>query len=371
VQPTFRYVEDEDNGAVSFQIPDHVMVPALGTIKFPVKLFIDGAKLREWGMDSGGNGANPDALTLYEYDGYLNFDNINTDDDDAEPLHMAWHVLPRLSAKINSSSNSVKITGEYEGIPAGFVEMSNHGVGNGYIDTYSLIGTSPNIPEGGRGANAPIIDLRYVGVATFPVPAGYCSADESFVMAFAVNTWERQTHAIAPAAFEFDLDVNQDGLFDYAVYNYDLSLSSSLSDGRNVAWVIDLATGDASAYFYTDHGTNSGNTALYFCGEQIGMNAANFFQPIDMQVLAVDTYFTGNVTDYLDGITIAPLGERYLGLMSNDVAPGATETLAVLDFGAGNDTTETGVLLFLDAARGDIRGGAPAWKEAIGIKVIP
>jgi len=87
--------------------------------------------------------------------------------------------------------------------------------------------------------------------------------------------------------------------------------------------------------------------------------------------LASDWYFGSGVTDYLDGITIAPLGERYLGLMSNDVVPGATETLAVLDFGAGNDTTETGVLLFLDAARGDIRGGAPAGKEAIGIKVIP
>jgi subtilisin family serine protease len=371
VQPTFRYVEDEDNGAVSFQVPDHVMVPALGTVKFDVKLFIDGAKLREWGMDSGGNGANPDALTEFEYDGYLNFDNINTDDDDAEPLHMAWHVLPRLSGKVSSSSNSVKITGEYEGIPAGFVEMSNHGVGMGYIDTYSLIGTSPNIPEGERGANAPVVDLRYVGVATYPVPAGYCSADESFVMAFAVNTWERQTHAVAPASFDFYLDVDQDGVFDYDIFNFDLSLSTSISDGRNVAWVVDLATGDASAFFYTDHGTNSGNTALYFCGEQIGMNAANFFQPMDMMVLASDWYFGSGVTDYLDGITIAPLGERYLGLMSNDVAPGATETLAVLDFGAGNDTTETGVLLFLDAARGDIRGGAPAWKEAIGIKVIP
>jgi subtilisin family serine protease len=371
VQPTFRYAEDEDNGAVSFQVPDHVMVPALGTVKFDVKLFIDGVKLREWGMDSGGNGGNPDALTEFEYDGYLVFDNINTDDDDAEPLHMAWHVLPRLSGKITPSSNKVKITGEYEGIPAGFVDLSNHGVGAGYIDTYSLIGTSPNLPEGERGAVAPIIDLRNVGVATYPVPAGFCSEEESFVMALAVNTWERQTHANAPAEFDFYLDVDRDGLFDYDIFNFDLSFSTGLSDGRNATWVYDLATGEASAWFLTDHGTNSGNTVLYFCGEQIGMNAANFFQPIDVMVLAVDWYNSGNVTDYLDGITIAPLGERYLGLMSGDIAPGGTETLAVLDFGSGSDTTETGVLLFLDGARGDIRGGMPSWKEAIAIKVVP
>jgi hypothetical protein len=277
-------------------------------------------------------------------------------------------VLPRLSGKVTAGSRTVKITGEVDDIPAGFVDLSNAGIGTGYIDTYSLIGTSPNIPKGQRGANSPVIDLRYVGVATFPVPAGFCSDVDSFVMAFAVNTWERQTHAVAPALFAFDLDVDQDGVFDYEVFNYDLALPA-ITDGRNVTWVADLATGDASAFFYTDHGTNSGNTVLYFCGEQIGMNATNFFQPVDIQVLAVDLYFTGNVTDYLDGITVAPLGERYLGLVS-DIAPGGEETLAVLDFGSGNDTTETGVLLLLDGARGDIRGGAPKGKEAISIKVI-
>jgi hypothetical protein len=368
VHPTFRYAEDEENGAVSFVVPDKVKVPANGRVQFPVKLRIDGAKLREWGLNSGSNGANPDALTLFEYDGYLVFDNIYTHDDDAEPLHMAWQVLPRLSGRVSSNTRTVKITGEYEGIPAGFAQLTNQGVGAGNIDTYSLIGTSPNIPEGERGAQSPIIDLRYVGVATYPVPAGYCSDVDSFIMAFAINTWERQTHANAPAAFAFDLDVDQDGLFDYEVYNYDLA-NPGITDGRNVTWAVDLATGAGSAYFFTDHGTNSGNTVLYICGEQIGMNATNFFQPMDMQVLAVDIYFTGNVTDYLTGITIAPLGERYLGLV-NDLAPYGTETLAVLDFSAGNDTTEKGVLLFTDGARNGIRSGAPVGKEAIAIKVV-
>jgi hypothetical protein len=34
-----------------------------------------------------------------------------------------------------------------------------------------------------------------------------------------------------------------------------------------------VATGVATALFFTDHGTNSGNTVLTFCAEQIGMNA--------------------------------------------------------------------------------------------------
>jgi hypothetical protein len=333
-------------------------------------LSIDGAKLREWGLDSGFFGADGNALTTFEYDGYIWLDHVDTDADDGAPLHLAWQVLPRLSGKVVPASNRVRINGEAFGLPAGFVNVRNRGVGPAHIDTYSLIGTSPNLPKGPRGGQAPVIDLRYVGVATFPVDAGFCSDQASFVMAFAVNTWERQTHANAPASFEFDLDVNQDGTFDYAVFNYDLSLSTSLSDGRNVTWVVDLATFEASAFFFTDHGTNSGNTVLLFCGEQIGMNASNFFQPMDVQALAVDIYFTAAVTDYLDLLTISPLGERYLGLI-NDIPPFGKETLTVLDFGSGNPT-ETGVLLFTDAARaGDVRGGAPRGKEAVAITVVP
>jgi subtilisin family serine protease len=369
VQPTFRFAEDETNGAISFTVPEQVTVPAQGMTEFDVTLTIDGTLLREWGLDSGANGGNPDVLTQFEYDGYLLLDDISTTDDDADPLHLAWQVLPRLSADVVASAETVRINAVVDDIPAGFVQLNNQGIGTGNIDTYSLIGTSPDLPEGAQGANAPIVDLRYVGVATYPVPAGFCSADESFVMAFAVNTWERQTHAVAPAQFEFDLDVDQDGVFDYAVFNYDLSLSTSLSNGSNVTWVADLTTFDATAFFYTDHGTNSGNTVLLFCGEQIGMNAANFFQPIDMDVLAIDFYFAGSVTDSLEGITVAPLGERYLGDV-NDIAAGGDETLTVYDFGSGNDSTETGVLLFLDAARGDTRSGAPPENEAIAINVI-
>jgi hypothetical protein len=348
-------------------------VPARGFAKFVVTLTIHGDRLREWTLNSGDLGANPDVLTVLEYDGYIWLDNPRTPEDDENPLHLAWQVLPRLAGNVKPSSRTVDIDGEFEGFPAGSVTLRNRGVGPAYIDAYSLIGESPNLSEGERGANAPIIDLRYLGVATFPVPAGFCSEVDSFVMAFAFNTWERQTHAVAPAQFEVDLDVDQDGTFDYAVFNFDLSLSGSISDGRNVTWVLDLATGDASAFFFTEHGTNSANTVLLFCGEQIGLNASNFGQPMDAQPLAVDWYFTGTVTDFLDVLTVAPLGERYLGLVS-DIAPGDSERLTVLDFGSGVNSTETGILLLLDGARADeegniVRSGAPPKNEAIAIKV--
>jgi len=369
ISANLRFANDVANGAVSIATPASVTVPAKGDAQFEVTLTIDGAKLRQWGMNSGSNGANGDVLSLFEYDGYVVLDDPGTESTD--DLHLPWQVLPRLSGNVTAASDSVVLDGTFSGYPAGTVDLTNSGIGTARIDAYSLIGTSPDLPEGGQGQQSPVIDLRYVGVATFPVPADFCSADPSFVMTFAVNTWERQTHANAPAAFEFDLDTNQDGVFDYAVFDFDLSYPSpSLSDGRNVTWVEDLATNQASAFFFTDHGTNSGNTVLTFCGEQIGMNADNFGQQIDMRALAVDTYFTGNVTDFIDGLTISPLGEKYIGLV-NDIPSGGTGTLTIVDVG-GTNPTETGVLLILDASRsGGIRGGAPFGNEATAITVTP
>ncbi|MBN1313105.1 MAG: S8 family serine peptidase [Anaerolineae bacterium] len=371
VKSSFRFAND-DTGAVQIKTPPFVWVRKHRTAYFMVTLIIDGDKLQDWALNSGSNGGNADVLTQFEYDGYVQMDDFWSIADNDNPVHLPWHVLPRLSGNVKASADTVVIGPDVDpdyGIPSGSVDLTNRGVGEGRVDAYSLIATSPNLPEGGLGQGSPIIDLRNVGVATYPVPAGYCSADDSFVMAFAINTWERQTHANAPAIFFIDIDADQDGVFDYEVYNID-------DGGPNVTWAVDLVSGDATAYFYTDHGTNSGNTVLTICGEQIGMNAGNFFQPMDLEVGAFDGYFAGVVTDLVSGITIAPLGERYLGILDSagtgDIPSGDTKTLAVLDFGPeGTNLGELGLLLLLDASRGDFRGGAPFYNEALGLPVTP
>ena len=84
--------------------------------------------------------------------------------------------------------------------------LSSTGVGVAQNDAYALVALSPNLPRGRRGEESPTPDIRAIGVRTFLVPAGFCSADPSYVMVFAVNTWERQTHANFPGIFWFDLD---------------------------------------------------------------------------------------------------------------------------------------------------------------------
>ncbi|MCG8349776.1 MAG: S8 family serine peptidase [Chloroflexales bacterium] len=372
IKPTFRFTDDIENGAITISAPESITIPPLRNAGFNVVMTIDGAKLREWGLNSGSQGANADILTTFEYDGYIFLDDPTTATSD--DLHLAWHILPRLAANVTAETTTV--------VPNSSITLANSGVGTGYVNTYSLIGVSPNLPEGERGEQNPTPDLRYVGVQTFPVDAGVCSDNPSFVMSFAVNTWERQTHANAPARFEFYLDTNQDGTTDYVVFNADRSVSqlsqSTTTDGRNATYVQNNATGRASVFFFTDHGTNSANTVLTFCGEQIGMNAENLGQLMGVRAVARDRSFTGVVTDAIDGITIAPGGENYLAInpeggTSIDMpANGSTPLNIVAVEGASANPSETGVLLFLDAVRsGGVKGGAPVDNEAIAITVTP
>ena len=358
VTPSFRFLDDELSGAIKFIAPQYVTVKANSERTFPLYMRIRGQLLNEWAMNSGSRGANPDFLTLMEYDGYITLTPMPSKHGASyESIHVPWQILPR-------QSGDVRLKQKQEGL----FYLRNRGVGTTTVESYSLIGTSPNLPEGGKGEQNPTPDLKYVGYATYPVPAGFCSANPSFVMAFAVNTWERQTHALAPASFRFYLDVDQDGSFDFVVFNFPLDFG--LSDGRSVTWVRDLSTGATDAYFYVDHVTNSGNTVLYFCGEQIGMDASNFFQPMDVVAAAADVYYQGTITDLIGGITISPLGEQYLGLFENGSVGFTTldykerDKLRILDFGPLTNNTETGLLLLY-------RNGAPADNEADVIIVTP
>jgi hypothetical protein len=180
-------------------------------------------------------------------------------------------------------------------------------------------------------------------------------------MQFAITTYDRVALPAATPLFDIYLDVDQDGVYDYDIFNYPLGLN--LNDGRSVVYVADLTTNLASAWFFLASGTNTANYVLPICGEQIGMNAANFFEPMYMDVLATDWYYSGEVTDYVLGLEISPLGERYVAF-GDYVAPEATETWTVVDYGpAGTNPGELGVMM--------INGDAAAENENLTLPAAP
>lgn len=339
IKPTFRYEDDALLGALKVNTPPTVRVPARGTATFPVTLQVKGAALRDWLGNSGSQGASPAWLTAMELDGYLELTAPKVN-----PIHVAWHALPRKSGDVRLGGASI----------------SNVGVGTTLVEAYSLLGTSPNQPSGPAGGQNPVPDLRYAGYATIPVPAGFCSANPSFLLLLAANTWERQTHANAPASISFFLDTNRDGTDDYEIFTFDLA-GSALSDGRNAVYAANLATGASSIFFFTDHDTNSGNTVLTICGEQIGMNAATA-APIGVTPAIYDMYFTGTYTDVMDPAVLDPRAQAYNAVFGGtslgavELAPKATTSVEVVT-DPTSEAVEQGVLLLY-------RGGAPAANEA-------
>ena len=366
ITPTFRYQDDIDNGAVTLKAPSKVCGGRY--LKFRVTMTIDGSLLRGNSMNSGSQGANPDALTLNEYDGYIVIDkwtghsSHGNNHNNKQPIHLAWHVLPRQAAEVVPDTTTV-VPGSFPQV----IGLDNAGAGTAQNDAYSLLAISPNLPEGARGGQSPTPDIRAVGINTFPVDAGFCSDAPSFIWAFAVNTHERQTHVL-PVSHQVWLDIDQDGLDDFVVLNRDFSGLSTISDGRQLTWAVDLTTGAANAFFYTEHSTNTGNTVLLVCAEQVGLTGTDLLATnVDMDVITQDFYFGGPGDEVLD-LTVTPLGEQYYGVPA-DIAGNTYDAagLSVYDFGPfpGN-TPELGVLLVTNGDRGaGARGGATEDTEAL------
>src|SRR5690606_30630429 len=281
-------------------------------------------------------------------------------DDSSHEMAMPWHVLPRKAASVTPSTTTIE-----PGSRPQEITLTNQGVGVAQNDAYALLATSDDLPEGAQGEQSPTPDLRAVGVNTFPVSAGSCSANASFIWAFAINTWERQQHLL-PVSHQVWLDTDRDGVDDYVVLNRDASGLGTISDGRQLSWVLDLNTGAASAFFYAEHSTNTGNTVLYLCGEQVGLSGSDVLATqVGVDVVAQD-FYNGGPGDEITGLTVTPLGERFYG-EPVDIAGGESGELAVYDYGAwpGN-TDELGLLLFTNGDRGaGNRGGATQDSEAL------
>jgi hypothetical protein len=358
ISTAFRDPADEASGAVTLATnKSRVKTNGSNVQNFTVTMTIDGSALPGNFMNSGSMGANGAALSANEFDGWV----ILTDNKSGETIHLPWQVLPRKAAEVSAPA-----TFPAGGFPA-TVPVTNTGVGTAQIDSYSLLVQSPAIPSGGAGQQSPTPDIKSVGINTFGGfgPGSGCS----FIWAFAISTHERQSHLI-PVSHQIWLDTNQDGTDDFVVLNRDFSFSGA-SDGRQLTWALNLATGGATAFWFAEHATNTGNTALYICGEQIGLSDADFFKGVNItSIFAQDFYFggPGDEVVFPNTLTVAPLGEQFFGVPS-DIPGNSAGTLAVFDFGPlpGN-TPELGLLLFNNGDRGGgARGGATQDTETTNI----
>ncbi len=106
--------------------------------------------------------------------------------------------------------------------------------------------------------------------------------------------------------------VDNDGVEDYVVYNAENGGFSVT--GQNLVYVANLTTGVATAVFYTDADLNSGN-AIFTVPMNASAGSVNVGvqpgTPITFSIYAFDNYFTGNLTDFIEGMRFTPGSPRF------------------------------------------------------------
>lgn len=326
-------------------------------------------------MNSGSQGNNPAALGANEIDGYIVM-SAGTNE-----IGMPFHALARRAAKVVPSQ---------DGLVSAYpdrIAVENQGAGTAQIDVFDLVAISNDIPEGEPGAESPTPDIRAVGVRTLLADRDEC--DGGFAMEFAINSWERQAH-LMPVTYYIFIDTDFDGEIDYAVWN-----GLSDDDARMQTIATSLLTYERTAKYFVEHATNTANTVLRVCGDQIGLNLEDHIlkgerQELYFEVEAYD-FLYGGPGDILANFTIVPFGERYtdnpgLDLSAmwplrenledarSDIAPGEEGELLIYDMLNGKKNQEHkhinsksyGALVFTNSNRGEgARGAATHDTEAL------
>ncbi len=315
VTPSFRFANDAASGAIRVVTRSTLRVGGGDTEDLDVKLVIDPTKLPVWTLNGGSQGGNGAGLNVPEYDGYI------TLTAGSEKLSVPWHVLPRKAAETDTSlSNSQN---------GPILRMRNRGADTSEFDVFSLAGVSKRLPRSDLpqpGDNFAVIDMRSVGVRFLPNSLTGAGAN---LIEFAINTNGRRAHPNYPAEFDIEIDTTGDGVPDYVIYNAENGPFAST--GQNLTYVFNLATGRAAAFFFTDTDLNSGNVIMTVPLNVTGGVSLAAGATIGFSAKAYDNYFSGNLTDSIDGMLFTPSTPRFgvVGAPFAEVSASSTVNLGV------------------------------------------
>ncbi|OLE66785.1 MAG: hypothetical protein AUG09_05785 [Acidobacteria bacterium 13_1_20CM_2_68_7] len=330
ISSAFRYADDAASGAVTLSAPGSIVVAADSSATFRVRLSIDPSKLPIWTLNGGSRGGDGFRLQGVEFDGYLGIA------DATDNIHLAWQVLPHRSAAVTPAATNVTLSGG-----TGSLALSNAGAVDGRVDVFSLLGTSGKIPKKflpNPGDNFAVVDLRAVGARLVGIGGG------NFGVQFAVNTFGQRSHPNYPAEFDIYIDKDNDGDFDFVVFN--LENGGFAASGQNVTGVFNLATNTSSVFFFTDADLDSANAILTAPLAALGLTPGTQF---GFSVFAFDNYFSGALTDAIEGITYTLGTPRFTGsgIPAAGVPAGGSSTLMINAVPGGDvaSPSQTGLLL--------------------------
>jgi hypothetical protein len=373
--PNFRYQDDADLQATSFELfPARFSVAPHGSIDIDAKLTVRTSRLRNNLMNAGSLGNAIGPLTSNELDGYIVFDGGD------HKLTLPWHLLPRKAANVVVRGPNAM---SFDSTGTSTFKIENTGLGTAQFASYSLLGLSPDAPQGGRGQERPNPDLRAVGIKSSLVPAGstLCgSATATFLWEFAFNTWERDANP-AGTFLEVDFDIDRNGIPEFVLWNRDLSGNTTLSDGRQVGALLRLnAAGTTilgtTVRFFAENATNTANTVLRVCGNDLGLTLADAgVRLVDTYYFASSWYFGGPIDELsATPIVITPGGEEFAVTASpSTLAYEAKANVTVTRFSLVPGTTpHAGIMMLTNAGlSATSNGGATQATEALLLTPAP
>ena len=331
---------------VTLFLPSTVTVPANGSAQITVGLTVTPALLPAWTLNGGSLGGNGELLNTVEYAGYLSFAS------GTENVHVPWHILPHKAAAVTPSSSSLTLGGS----PAALGLSNTTGATTGQVDLFSLTGTGTQFPPSALptpGSDITVANLRAAGVrliCTTVTSGGSCAA---YGVQFAFNTFGQRSHPDVPAGFQIDLDLNNDGTPDLAIYNEDIGFATTGTfSGQNGVFVADFTNNTASGpYAYTIADLDSANvifTAPLSALVTSTSLSLHVNTPFSYYALAFDVFFTGSLTDLIGPMQYELDSPRYFpNTYSVAVPAGSSLPVSVNPNSAynGKSQSQTGMLL--------------------------
>lgn len=251
-----RFADDTESGALSWTLPETVTVAPGQSTKFDVQVTIDPAKLPEWELANTSELTEKNAmLTQVEYDGALIFNDAST--EATNDLHLVYHILPRANAALQLSSRFV----EDESIKV----VKNVGAVAADIFATQLVATSEK-------DESITYDLRAASLDVVEVPTSYCTS--GLLLAPTLTLENGISHA-QQVNLGVDLDINNDGVYDYQLDSLLLARLGYTTFPAVMGTFVTAYDTYSGAVMDLFHSVGQRSVTLSACFEDIGLSSAD------------------------------------------------------------------------------------------------
>ncbi|WP_213611616.1 S8 family serine peptidase [Pseudoalteromonas sp.] len=289
-----RYQSDIDTGAVSWDFPASITVPAGQAINFDITMMVDPSKLPAWELENPFSAddiaARSAALTSAEFDGALVFDDASTDTD--HDLHLVYHAMPKAATELSYSSEI--INNEMA------LVIENTGQTEITPQAESIVA---------MGSEKSVEDAEFNILSTTFSAFNSEVCDSGIFITSSIQLRDPLTHTFQ-AGYRIEIDTNNDGVSDQFMQNLNDRGRDTAFPGRSRTLI---GTTDGAGNDSWQWGTplyhSAGEDTITFsgCSELMNIDASLLGEPLNFKVsVGYPSYQTGvfTETDSVTGSTV-------------------------------------------------------------------